>query len=198
MSGCDGEKTVPEKKRGKVFVALVHYPVYNKNRDVVVTALTNLDVHDIARAAKTYGVEAFYIVTPSESQHRLLRRILNHWASGYGGEYNPTRKVALELVNASYTLEDVINEIAENTGTRPMVVLTSARGRQKTISFRELGSKVVDGADTLLVFGTGWGLAEEIYEDADFLLEPIYGVGEYNHLSVRSAVSIVLDRLFGR
>jgi hypothetical protein len=34
-------------------------------------------------------------------------------------------------------------------------------------------------------------------EQADYILEPIYGPGEYNHLSVRSAVAIILDRLLG-
>jgi hypothetical protein len=31
----------------------------------------------------------------------------------------------------------------------------------------------------------------------DYILEPVYGPGEYNHLSVRSAVAIILDRLAG-
>ncbi|MEI7817822.1 MAG: RNA methyltransferase, partial [Desulfuromonadales bacterium] len=30
-------------------IALVHYPVYNKHHEVVTSALTNLDQHDIAR-----------------------------------------------------------------------------------------------------------------------------------------------------
>ncbi len=34
-------------------------------------------------------------------------------------------------------------------------------------------------------------------DNADFFLEPIKGPSDYNHLSVRSAVAIVLDRLLG-
>ena len=49
----------------------------------------------------------------------------------------------------------------------------------------------------LLVFGTGWGLTDELLAEADWVLRPVYGVDDYNHLSVRSAVSIILDRLFG-
>jgi tRNA (guanine37-N1)-methyltransferase len=50
------------------------------------------------------------------------------------------------------------------------------------------------------VFGTGWGLAEEVFARSDAILAPIRGSAAdgYNHLSVRSAVAIVLDRLFGR
>jgi hypothetical protein len=49
----------------------------------------------------------------------------------------------------------------------------------------------------VLVFGTGWGLTEEVLGRADDLLEPILGTGAYNHLSVRSAAAIILDRLRG-
>lgn len=51
------------------------------------------------------------------------------------------------------------------------------------------------GAPLVLVLGTGWGLVEEILEKADVILEPIRGMGDYNHLSVRAAAAIMLDRL---
>jgi hypothetical protein len=47
----------------------------------------------------------------------------------------------------------------------------------------------------LLLFGTGWGLADEVLEAADALLPPLAGPSGYNHLSVRAAAAIVLDRL---
>lgn len=198
MPEKDNKNKAESVDSGKVYLALVHYPVYNKNKNVIITALTNLDVHDIARAAKTYGVERFYIVTPSESQRRLLQRILKHWVTGIGGEYNPTRKEALELVDSAETLEKLIDRIVQKDGTRPLVVVTSAKEGDKLVSYSTLKKKFEDGSNLLLVFGTGWGLAEEVLRKADFLLEPIYGIGEYNHLAVRSAVAIVLDRLFGR
>ncbi|MBR0179914.1 MAG: RNA methyltransferase, partial [Firmicutes bacterium] len=37
-----------------------------------------------------------------------------------------------------------------------------------------------------------------VVERADFRLPPIYGREGYNHLSVRSAASIIIDRLLGR
>jgi tRNA (guanine37-N1)-methyltransferase len=48
----------------------------------------------------------------------------------------------------------------------------------------------------LLLFGTGHGLAQEVLERADLALPPIRP-GSYNHLSVRAACAIILDRLFG-
>jgi hypothetical protein len=50
----------------------------------------------------------------------------------------------------------------------------------------------------LLMFGTGWGMSEELLARADYFLAPIDGPTPYNHLSVRSACAIILDRLFGK
>ena len=38
------------------WVALAHHPVLDKDGRIVTTAVTNLDVHDIARAARTFGL----------------------------------------------------------------------------------------------------------------------------------------------
>jgi len=50
----------------------------------------------------------------------------------------------------------------------------------------------------LIVFGTGWGLTESILAQSDYVLEPIEGGTDYNHLSVRAAAAIIMDRLLGR
>ena len=44
-------------------LALVHHPVVDRRGDEVTTAVTNLDLHDIARTAATFGVDRFYAVT---------------------------------------------------------------------------------------------------------------------------------------
>ena len=49
----------------------------------------------------------------------------------------------------------------------------------------------------LILFGTGFGLTDEVMDSSYKILEPIRGNTKYNHLSVRSAVSIILDRLLG-
>ena len=56
----------------QVDVALVHYPVVNKNQEIIGSAVTNLDIHDIARAGRTFGVGTFYIVTPYQDQQKLV------------------------------------------------------------------------------------------------------------------------------
>lgn len=47
-----------------LYIALLHYPVYNKNKQVTATAIFNYDIHDISRISKTYGVKKFFIVQP--------------------------------------------------------------------------------------------------------------------------------------
>jgi len=181
-------------------VALIHYPVYDKNRDVVATAVTNLDIHDIARSARTYGLSRYYIVTPVEEQQRLVEKIRTHWLEGWGSTYNPKRKAALELLQTESTLADAIGDIERRTGKRPKLVVTGASGRPNSLSFSELKALLANEPEQpfLLLLGTGWGLIEQVFNSSDYVLEPISGGGDYNHLSVRSAAAIMLDRLFGR
>lgn len=185
---------------GGIFsVALLHYPVYNKNREIVTTAVTNLDIHDIARAARTFGADRYYIVTPVEEQQRLVQKVATHWQSGWGASYNPKRKAALDIVAVVPTLQSAIEDMAARTGKPTKVVVTGASSRSSSISGAELSVRIAAGDQGyLLLFGTGWGMTEDVFDAADYVLEPIGGAGEYNHLSVRSAVSIYMDRLFGR
>ncbi len=181
-----------------LYLALIHYPVVNKNGEKIVSAVTNLDLHDIARAAKTYGIKKFYIVTPLKDQKELVNKILFHWKNGYGAKYNPKRSEALELIDVCDTLEDVLSKIKEFSKESPKTIVTSAKKGLNNLDCKQLNNKIKLGMSCLLIFGTAWGLSNSIIEKADFILEPILGNTEYNHLSVRSAVSIILDRLLGR
>jgi hypothetical protein len=182
-----------------VFVALVHYPVVDKNGKTVTTSVTNFDIHDLARCAKTYGVGAVYFVNPVPSQQWFARRIMRHWTEGFGADYNPTRQEAMEVISLVSDLEEVADDIEARRGRAPRFVATSAKPRPNMISYEELRGKIAEQKeDFCLVFGTGWGLHASILAELDYFLEPIRGAGEWNHLSVRSAVAIILDRLLGR
>lgn len=178
-------------------IALIHYPVINKTGETIGSAVTNLDLHDIARAARTFGVDNYYIVTPYSDQHTLVQEILDHWQTGHGAKYNPARKSALDQVRIASTLEATIALVTEQRGQKPLVLTTSARVQENSISYRETRERIDTGEPLLLLFGTAHGLAPEVNETADFSLPPIQSTTGYNHLSVRSAVSIILDRLLG-
>ncbi|NNJ99547.1 MAG: RNA methyltransferase [Desulfatitalea sp.] len=169
----------------------------DKNGETIAAAVTALDLHDIARAAKTYGVDTFYVVTPLTDQQDLVRRIIGHWASGAGARYNPDRQAALALIRLMPTLAAVLDDMAEKHGHGPQTVATSAQMADGNLTFAGLRDLARQARPLLLLFGTAWGLAPEMLTQADHRLAPIAGHGDYNHLSVRSAVSIILDRMLG-
>lgn len=181
---------------GDIYLALLHHPVLDKNGQIVTTALTNMDVHDIARTSRTYGVRRFYIVHPVRALQLLALKIMEHWETGFGSTYNLTRKDALSLVELEADLDGVIVSVERHAGTRPVLVTTSARGGPKRISFADFRRRrEADATPYLIVLGTGWGLTPEVMDRADLILEPIVGPSDYNHLSVRSAAAVILDRL---
>jgi hypothetical protein len=178
-------------------VALVHHPVYDKHHKVVATALTNLDLHDIARSSRTYGIETFFIVHPVAAQRQLAERIASHWTGSEGAEKNDFRRQAIDLVSVVPDLAAARAVLAERHGGAPLVVATAARDTGgKIVTFHELRG-ISHTRSVLMVLGTGWGLTEEVLASCDLRLPPIRGTGEYNHLSVRSACAILLDRLYG-
>ncbi|MDD2365431.1 MAG: RNA methyltransferase [Desulfuromonadaceae bacterium] len=179
-------------------VALVHYPVYNKHREIVTSALTNLDQHDIARSSKTFGIDRFYIVTPSEEQRKLAERISCHWQDGWGSNYNPDRKEALDIVRVTFSIASAVDDFQKHFVKPVRIAITGAAERSGSISISAFRSLINESDQPyILLLGTGWGLTDDCFKNADIILEPIAGNGLYNHLSVRSAAAIMLDRLLG-
>lgn len=180
-------------------LALIHHPVVNRSGEIIGSAVTNLDLHDIARAGKTFGVRNYWVVTPYALQQELAESIVRHWTDGYGGRVNSDRAKALSLIKISPSLEAVLAAMTEQDGCRPTIIATSAAAQEKRISYQELRQKiVVEQKPVLILLGTAWGLAPEVMELADAVLPPIQGTGSFNHLSVRSAAAIILDRLLGQ
>jgi hypothetical protein len=187
-----------ESVHTNIDIALVHFPVYNKSGDIVTSSVTTLDVHDISRICRTYAVGTFYVVTPLETQQKLVRRMMKHWLEGYGSEYNPTRKEAFLSTRVVNVLDDVVADITESRGEAPRTIIPSAKRYPQSRSYPEVRAALNEDHPHLLVFGTGWGLEQGIVERADIILAPIDGLSGYNHLPVRAATAIILDRLLGR
>jgi hypothetical protein len=64
-----------------LFVALIHHPVVNRNAEIVTSAITSLDIHDIARASRTYDVRSVFIVHPIPEQRKFAASVIDHCAS---------------------------------------------------------------------------------------------------------------------
>ncbi len=180
-----------------LYLVLLHYPVLNKHGEVIGSAITNLDIHDIARMARTYGVAKYFVVSPYSDQHRLAGELTAHWTTGSGARFNPARKEALQRVQLAWTLEEVVEKVACEQGKKPLIVATSAKKHENRIDYAELRRHISRGEVVLLLFGTAHGLADEVMQRADVTLPPVSGGTAYNHLAVRSAASIVVDRLLG-
>lgn len=183
----------------KLYIGLVHYPVYNKNREKIASAITNFDLHDLSRLSRVYGVKRFFVITPLEDQKNLAERILSHWKEGYGASYNNLRKEAIELISVVSSIEETVAAVKEVEGETPIIITTGAsKQKEKTLSYSMAADLVKTGKTVLVLFGTAWGLHEEVIAGTDFVLDPIQGNSEYNHLSVRAAAGIIIDRLAGR
>lgn len=180
----------------RVYIALVHYPAYNSRLEVVSTAFKSIDAHDISRDATTYGVKKFYLINPVEEQRRLAGRLVDHWTEGEGRNFNETKSKAFGIISIMSTIEEAVGQIEEIEGEKPKIVVTDARFSDDMTGYRAVREKIFENTEPFLIlFGTGWGLTLETIKAADYVLKPISGYSEFNHLSVRSAAAVVLDRL---
>jgi tRNA (guanine37-N1)-methyltransferase len=192
------ERSVDNFLRMPVYIGLVHYPIYNKNEEIITTAITNFDIHDIARTARTYGAAGYFIIHPLKSQQVLANEVIDYWQKGFGAQYNKDRKEAFSIIEIAPDIENVINTIACRHGSKPVTVTTDARRFENSVSYKKLRKIIItEKRPYLLLFGTGWGIEKSVMEKFDYILEPVFGRGDYNHLPVRSAAAVILDRLLG-
>jgi len=180
----------------RLAAALMHHPILDRQRAIVTTAITNLDLHDISRSVRTYGLSDFFVAHPVAAQRELAARIREHWISGSGAKRIPDRSPALEMLRIVSSLDDALAAL----GGDVELWTTSASPRGASLTHAAARERLhAPGRPVLLVFGTGWGLADEVLERAHEHLEPIRSLGSdgYNHLSVRAAAAILFDRLCG-
>lgn len=188
-----------EKAFPKLALGLVHYPIFDREKRIVATNITNFDIHDIARACTVYGVDRYFLIHPAQEQLMFVERILDHWRVGQGSKFNPFRKTALAQVSTAETLDQAVKswgmdqcvKIATHARLVPGTQLYSCKKVKETL--------FVDNKPVFLLFGTGFGMTDEWMQQCDGVLESIQGAPpkDYRHLSVRSAVSIYLDRIMG-
>jgi len=180
-----------------VFIALLHYPAMDKEGKIIATSFTTMDLHDIARPARAYEINTYYIVQPIDAQREVIKRQIDYWLSEEGRKANPTRYEIVKLVQLAYTLDEVVEDIQQRRGRKPVIVGTDARTYPNTVGYSFLRKEIEKrDRDWLIVFGTGYGIPPDMMNTFDYILTPVYGAGDWNHLSVRNAVAIILDRLF--
>ncbi len=184
--------------RHRSYLLLAHYPVVDRVGATITSAMTALDLHDLSRLARTYGLGGFFAQTNLPQQSALMQRLLRHWIGGAGGELNPSRKVALEGLSMVESIDEAAGKVEAEWGEKPLLIATSARDDGERMGFGEVGKLLAETTrPAIIIFGTASGLAPAALESCDVVVEPIGTPSDYNHLSVRSAASITVDRLFG-
>jgi tRNA (guanine37-N1)-methyltransferase len=181
------------------YIALMHTDVNLKEGRVGTTSIASLDIHDTARACATYAVKNLFIVTPLHDQQEVAKTFLSFWRSEQGTKYNPSRQQAVNLVQLVTSFDHLVSTIEQQERARPFIVTTSAKAHAfgTTIDYQSQAEVWRHRRPVLFVFGTGQGLSNNMLAKSDYALIPVQGLSTYNHLSVRSAVSIILDRWLG-
>lgn len=186
------------------YVVIMHSQVIvgdgrKDGRKVGDTSVASIDIHDIARSCKTYGVKNFFIVTQLEDQFKIVNTFFDFWHSKVGRDYNLSRYNAMEPVILTKSFETVVEQIKQKESADPVIITTSAKPHGKGVKIDYFSQGVVwkENRPVLIVFGTGQGLSDEIMDQSNFILTPVRGLTDYNHLSVRSAAAIILDRWLG-
>lgn len=183
----------------RMALGLLHYPILDRQKEIVATNITNFDIHDIARACTVYGIERYYLIHPMQDQRMFVDRVLDHWRTGEGSAYNPSRRQALQVARTASSFEEALRDWG---APGAITVGTHARPVEGTrhFSIPELRTEMREGGKPVfLLFGTGSGMTDEFMRGLDGILESIRGAPprDFRHLSVRSAVSIYLDRIMG-
>ena len=181
------------------YVMEVHYPVLDKRGEKSSTAITGMDLHDIARACRMYGIKKYLLVTPLAQQREMAKRIVTHWTEGWGSTYNPDRKEAFGTLKIFASVGRALTWVREHEKTEPYTISTTAKQRAGAVNWLSLKRELLlKDLSPVFIFGTGWGLHEDVLDMSKAVMTPITGGADrWNHLSVRSAVSITLDRFFG-
>jgi len=182
------------------YCVVMHDEIILPGDQIGTTSVTSLDIHDIARSACTFGLKGYFMVTPLIDQQRITNKLLEFWKTGIGVEYNTNRHEAVRKVQVVDSLQNAFDVIEKIEGKKPLLIATSARSDEKgapSVTYYDQALVWKHDRPVLLIFGTGRGLAPSVIERCDYLLLPIEGFSDFNHLSVRSAAAIIFDRWLG-
>jgi tRNA (guanine37-N1)-methyltransferase len=195
----EAEVAAIKKEIPSHYAVLMHDEIMLPQERIGTTSVTSLDLHDIARSARTYGLKKYFIVTPLVDQQRIVKTLLDFWNIGAGVTYNKERHEAVSLVELYSTFDEVKKRIVELENKEPLVIATSAKAGSDIdiITYKDQGMIWKFERPVLFVFGTGRGLANAFMSLCDYALVPLKGMSSYNHLSVRSAAAVIFDRWLG-
>ena len=192
------ERQLAEKYIPSHYAALLHNEILLKEGRVGTTSVTSIDIH---RSCMTYGLKNLFLVTELHDQQEIVQTILNFWREkDVGGAYNQARHEAVKRVKLTSYLDEVIADIKQKEGKKPIIIGTSARidhDSYTMLTYQQQDIIWQQDRPVLFLFGTGHGMSEKVLKQCDYMLHPLFGFSDYNHLSVRSAAAIIFDKWLG-
>ncbi|MBC8072045.1 MAG: RNA methyltransferase [Deltaproteobacteria bacterium] len=174
-------------------IALLHHPVLNRIGEEITSTVDHFDVMDGSRLTLTYGVQRFFVVNQVPAQQALVERLIRHGTAGDGREARGEFARTLWAPDLATAVELETRAL----GRRPSLVATTAASSADAVGFVTLRERLRHGEPMLVLFGKAWGLSASALGSADVRLAPIEAGTGFNHLSVRSAMAIIVDRLLG-
>lgn len=193
------DKALASKYIPPHYVILMHDQVILEQDKIGTSSVTSIDIHDIARSAATYGLKGYFIVTPLKDQQKIVKTLLDFWSSDKGCAYNSNRKIALERVKLVSSIEEAISSIYNSEDKEPRLIATAAKTYEhiKEITYNDQELVWSEEKPVVFILGTARGLSLDVINRCDYLLKPVTGFSNFNHLSVRSAAAIIFDRWLG-
>lgn len=153
-----------------------------------------MDMHDISRISATYGLGGYFVIHPDEKMRNIAHKLSGHWTTGDGKNRNSDRYDAIKNMKIVPDLDAAKTEIKKIHGEEPVTIGTTARKKEKSKPLSHILKQ--KKSPFLILFGTAGGIEDNFLDSLDIILEPIVTGSGYNHLSVRSAVSIFIDRIY--
>lgn len=178
-----------EALAGKLHIALAHHPVKDRAGEVITTSVTNLDLHDMVRMARSYDLAKVWVISPIKAQRDKVLHMAKKWNQELSTHDRARGWQNLEVVSS-------IEEMKTMLGQPALIGTSAAGGREGMVNASDIW-KIIASKETVLLFGSGWGLTETALAGCDYVMNPILNESQYNHLSVRTAMAVVLDRVVG-
>lgn len=179
---------------------LCHFPVHLEKGRIGSSSLTNLDVHDISRISRSYGMGPFFVLLAMQEQLDILEDILRHWRNAANPESHADRKKALELICPVRNFTELEAKAYEYFGCKAQFIASSAAWPDKKSSIPLLSPEelrsLCEKGPAIILLGTARGLDLKSLPFSFQLLRPLRFLDE-NHLSVRAAAAIMADRILG-
>lgn len=170
----------------------MHHPVRDRRGDVITATIDHFDVFDASRLSLTYPVAGVFVVNPEPSQRDLAERVIAYGTDPHRSE---DRRGCLHKTRWAPDIAAAREAVLAETGRAPRTISTSAQASPDAVGFAAVRAAIATGAPHLLLVGKASGLTDDALAAADLRLAPIDAGTGYNHLSVRSALAILIDRL---